>query len=212
MKIKKLVGMFILFGLGAVATNSNAGAGAWEGVNNQWTYDNGETMYVGNLRSGGVGFSMGFDWSKFGSTPGGLEIWPRATFMDQVFIGLNDANQPGFSCDTCKLAVDGEIKAKSITVESTITANDILFRADGWADYVFKDNYDLLPLSKLEDFIGKNGHLPGVPTTSEVNANGVSVSKMTKILLEKVEELTLHMIELKKDNERLSLRISDGLN
>ena len=66
------------------------------------------------------------------------------------------------------------------------------------ADYVFKPEYKLMPLSELEAFIQKNGHLPNLPTEAEVMENGVNLAEMNVKLLEKVEELTLYVIELEK--------------
>jgi hypothetical protein len=178
---------------------SGSAMSQWEGDGPRWNYNGQETMYVGGLQSGGEGFSMAYAWKD----NGGLEMWPRASFMNKVFIG--DKNT---SCLTCKLAVDGEVKAQSITVEETITANDVSVKAEGWADYVFKDDYDLMPLNTLEAFIDENGHLPGVPTAEEAAENGVSMAQMSSVLLEKVEQLTLYVIELKKENDQLKAAIS----
>lgn len=68
-----------------------------------------------------------------------------------------------------------------------------------WADYVFEDGYDLMALSEVEKFIALNGHLPGVPSAQQVTQDGVDLAEMNKILLEKIEELTLHVIRLEKE-------------
>jgi len=70
----------------------------------------------------------------------------------------------------------------------------------GWADYVFTSDYQLLSIEELESYIIENNHLPGVPNTEEVLKNGLDLAESNKILLEKVEELSLHIISL---NERL---------
>ncbi|MEA3497061.1 MAG: hypothetical protein U9R42_13625 [Bacteroidota bacterium] len=93
-----------------------------------------------------------------------------------------------------RLAVNGKIVSKSLI----ITENN-------WKDYVFNDNYYLIPLDKLEIFINKYKHLPDVPTTEEVNKNGVSVGEMNEILLQKVEELTLYILELNKEIDALKI-------
>ena len=67
-----------------------------------------------------------------------------------------------------------------------------------WADYVFKPNYKLLSLYEVENFIQKNGHLPNVPSAKEIATDGLNVAEMQRIMMEKIEELTLHQIELKK--------------
>ena len=89
-----------------------------------------------------------------------------------------------------KLSVNGKIRAKEIKVE---TAN--------WPDYVFSDNYQPKSLPELEQFIKKNKHLPEVPSAQEVEQNGVELGEMNKILLKKIEEMTLFLIEQNKKNE-----------
>lgn len=96
-----------------------------------------------------------------------------------------------------KLAVNGAIKAKDIIVTS----------AD-WSDYVFTPGYPLPPLSAVEAHIQARGHLPGIPSAREVEANGVSVGRMQAKLLEKVEELTLHLIRQEKQNQELRARLA----
>ena len=69
---------------------------------------------------------------------------------------------------------------------------------DSWSDHVFDADYPLMPLSALADYIGSEGHLPGVPTAEEVKENGYSVHALNRVLLEKIEELTLHAIARQK--------------
>ena len=86
-----------------------------------------------------------------------------------------------------KLSVNGNIRAREIKVET-----------NNWPDYVFKPEYRLLSLSEIEKFINKNGHLPDVPKADDAETNGVSLGEMNKILLKKIEEMTLHLIEKDK--------------
>ena len=88
--------------------------------------------------------------------------------------------------------------AYTLSVNGTIGAQEVNVTATGWADYVFKPEYKLMPLSEVEAFINKNGHLPNVPKEMEVLEHGVNLLEMNKVLLEKVEELTLYVIELEK--------------
>ncbi|TKC04715.1 hypothetical protein FA048_18685 [Pedobacter polaris] len=88
-----------------------------------------------------------------------------------------------------KLSVNGKIRAHEIKVE---TAN--------WPDYVFEDDYKIASLTELEKYIKENKHLPEMPSAKVVEANGVELGEMNKLLLKKVEELTLHLIKL---NERI---------
>lgn len=86
-----------------------------------------------------------------------------------------------------KLAVNGKITAKE--VEITI---------NGWADFVFEKDYQLKPLPEVADFIRTHKHLPDVPSETEVLNKGINISDMNKILLQKIEELTLYVIDLEQ--------------
>lgn len=77
---------------------------------------------------------------------------------------------------------------------------------DNWPDYVFKNDYQLLNLYETEEYVYTNGHLPGVPSAQEVENDGVNVGEMNKVLLEKVEELTLHIIDLQKQVDELKAK------
>ncbi len=103
----------------------------------------------------------------------------------------------GTSNPTQKLSVNGSIRAKEVIVETV-----------GWPDYVFADDYNLKPLSEVEHHIKQHKRLPGIPSASEVAEKGVGVGEMQAKLLAKVEELTLHLIDLKKENESLKARVN----
>lgn len=79
----------------------------------------------------------------------------------------------------------------------------------GWPDNVFEPNYNLLPLKELEQYILKNKHLPGVPTQNEISKDGMDVYEMNAILLKKVEELTLNVMEQQKQIEQLENKIKN---
>jgi hypothetical protein len=100
----------------------------------------------------------------------------------------------GTANPTEKLSVNGNIKCKQ--VEVTLS---------GWSDFVFQEDYSLMPLEELDDYISQNKHLPGVPSEYEVITNGNNLGQMDAILLQKIEELTLYVIDLKKENEALRL-------
>lgn len=74
---------------------------------------------------------------------------------------------------------------------------------DDWSDRVFEAGYHLRKLNEVETFINREKHLPGVPSATEVVKEGIDVGQMQAKLLEKVEELTLYVIDLKKENDLL---------
>jgi len=96
-------------------------------------------------------------------------------------VGIGTTN-PG----TYKLAVKGKIRAEEIKVETS------------WADYVFNEGYELPTLDEVEKHIREKGHLINIPSAGDVAENGVELGEMNKLLLEKVEELTLYLLEHQK--------------
>lgn len=112
-------------------------------------------------------------------------------FKGQVGIGTNSIGP------NTKLAVEGMIVAREVRV---LTGN--------FPDYVFEKNYKLTSLFELEQFIQANKHLPGIPSAKEVEeAQGIQLGDMSKKMLEKIEELTLYVIDLKKENEKMKIEI-----
>ncbi|WMJ73159.1 hypothetical protein RCC89_08290 [Cytophagaceae bacterium ABcell3] len=115
----------------------------------------------------------------------------------KVAINMNQ----GADClpDDARLSVNGTIYATEVKVRLT--------QSRCFPDYVFAKDYKLRPLEEVESFIKENSHLPEVPSAAEVEENGINVADMDIILLKKVEELTLYMIEMKKENEKLKKEI-----
>jgi hypothetical protein len=74
-------------------------------------------------------------------------------------------------------------------------------------DYVFENSYHLMSLTEVENYIKANKHLPNIPSAKEVEANGINVADMQVKQMEKIEELYLHIIELKKENAELKKRM-----
>ncbi|MET1260677.1 fibronectin type III domain-containing protein [Flagellimonas sp. DF-77] len=101
-------------------------------------------------------------------------------------LGIGTQNIDGW-----KLAVGGSIRAEEIKVET------------GWADYVFEADYELRTLAELSAYIDTYGHLPNIPSADEVAANGVKLGDMNRLLLEKIEELTLYILQQEARIEKL---------
>ena len=100
-------------------------------------------------------------------------------------VGIGTQN-PQYSLD-----VNGTIRAKEIRVETT------------GADFVFADDYQLRPLSEVKTFIAENKHLPEIQSAQEMQENGVSVSELQTRLLQKIEELTLYLIQQEETIQEL---------
>ncbi|MBC7937719.1 MAG: hypothetical protein H7Y86_20410 [Rhizobacter sp.] len=97
-----------------------------------------------------------------------------------------------------KLSVNGKIMSEEVRVQMD---------AD-WPDYVFEKDYKLMPMDELENYISTNKHLPGIAPAAEVKANGIDLGNTNKQLLEKIEELTLYMLALKKEIDQLKTTIN----
>ncbi|MBB6502261.1 hypothetical protein [Pedobacter cryoconitis] len=91
-----------------------------------------------------------------------------------------------------KLAVGGVIHAQSVKVDMT-----------GWGDDVFNDDYSLSDLKDVKNYIDENHHLPGIPSESQVIKNGIDVGEMNKVLIRKIEELTLYLIGQNEEINKL---------
>lgn len=94
-----------------------------------------------------------------------------------------------------------------LAVYGVIGATKVKVTQNNWPDYVFEKQYPLLPLSEVESFIRINKHLPGVPSAREVISSDLDLGDTQAILLKKIEELTLYLIELKNENESLHQRM-----
>ena len=93
-----------------------------------------------------------------------------------------------------KLFVEGGILTEKVKVALRSTAN--------WADYVFADNYKLMPLSEVEKFVAVNKHLPGIDSASDLSKNGLDLAEMQAKQMEKIEELMLYIINQNKTIEQ----------
>ena len=109
-------------------------------------------------------------------------------------IGINTTDTKGY-----QFAVNGSAIATKMVVK--LNSN--------WADFVFKPAYDLPKLESVAQFINKNGHLPNIPTEQEVQKDGIDLGSMNTKLLQKVEELTLYLIEMKREMDKLKREMAE---
>ncbi len=97
------------------------------------------------------------------------------------------------------MAVGGGVITEKVRVATTGTTF--------WADFVFDKTYKLRPLSEVAEYIKLNKHLPDVPSTADVNRDGIDLAQTQAILMQKLEELTLYVIEQNKKIERLNKKV-----
>jgi hypothetical protein len=183
---------------GAVVLGQNtATAGIDSGVMGASSSTNGRGVAGIALASSGPNIGVGGHTSSpngyagyFTGTEGSRNYFERS-------VGIGTLSTGNFA-----LAVNGSIRAKEIIVET------------GWSDFVFEPDYKLATLDEVERHISEHGHLPDIPSAAEVAENGVKVGEMESRLLRKIEELTLHMIDMNKrvaaleaENSRLKDRL-----
>ncbi|WP_426484975.1 hypothetical protein [Flavobacterium sp. 2] len=144
------------------------------GTANTWTIYNMTGVYGNSLQF--------YAYDNIGCVSGGL-CASRFTIMDSGNIGI------GINNPTNKLDVNGTIHSKEVKVDM-----------NGWSDFVFKKDYDLPTLEEVEKHIAEKGHLENIPSEEEVLKNGINLGEMNTKLLQKIEELTLYMIKIKKEN------------
>jgi hypothetical protein len=126
----------------------------------------------------------------FGRATGGTTNWAGYFAEGNVYITneLRVGSGAAGGATGYKMAVDGKIIAEGMRVQLS----------QDWPDYVFDTTYHLMSLPSLETSIRENGHLPGVPPSDVVRQNGIDLGEMQTVMMEKIEELTLHMIALNK--------------
>ena len=166
--------------------------------NMNWTYPYGMKLTViegeyRNFELATTSYPYGYlKFRQFDATNDVWSGWRSVLLADgNGNFGIG-TNTPG----SYRLAVKGKIRAEEVKVET------------GWADYVFEDDYNLPTLKEVEDHIKNQGHLINIPSAKEVEANGIYLGEMNKLLLEKIEELTLYIIDQDKKQKKLEARLA----
>jgi hypothetical protein len=142
------------------------------------------TVYGELIHEGG---GTGFIINAHAGGGGWADLYFQTNGTTKMFI--ESAGNVGIGTTTLasgyKLSVDGKVACEEVFVEYS----------GNWPDYVFSQEYNLLNLTELEDHIKKNNHLPGIPSAEEIEESGFHLAEMQKLVLQKVEELTLYTID-----------------
>ncbi|MNT23552.1 hypothetical protein D3C72_1589730 [compost metagenome] len=133
-----------------------------------------------------------------------VEIPYQNRFKGNVFLSgggvWNAAGDVGIGTENpdAKLAVNGIIHSKEVKVDLNVPA----------PDYVFANDYKLRSLQEVENYVKQNSHLPEIPSAKEFGKNGIQLAEMNMALLKKVEELTLYIIQIEKNQKELEKRLT----
>ncbi len=123
-----------------------------------------------------------------------------------IFNLNNDYNDGGTYvkfCDWANHDIMAIYNNATVKIDGKLYAKEIEVKTNVWADYVFNSDHELMPLNELENFIKTNKHLPDIPSEREVKDSGINLAEMNAKLLQKVEELTLYIIEQQKQIDEL---------
>jgi hypothetical protein len=146
----------------------------------------------GTSTGSGTGTLIGI----YGSASGGATNW-AGYFNGSTYVASNLLINTTTPATGYVLSANGKIACTEVLVQNQ----------SNWPDYVFNDNYHLSSLVDVEKTIKEEKHLPGIPSATEIEAGGIKVGEMENRLLEKIEELTLHMIQQEKEIESLKQEI-----
>lgn len=167
--------------------------------------------------------TLGFNQGISDGTDMDTKIWSYARKLDEsrnfITIGRNRIDlsaQKIYTEGMVAIGTNDFSGNHKLRVEGSIGAREIKVEVGTWSDFVFEKEYDLRTLEEVEQHINKKGHLPEIPTEAEVNENGINLGEMNAKLLQKIEELTLYMIdmnkqvqELKSENIELKEKVND---
>ncbi|PTS94408.1 hypothetical protein DBR11_23415 [Pedobacter sp. HMWF019] len=147
-------------------------------------------LRISGTAGGSAGYGLLQTFISGGDTAGGVLSLQRDA--GNVSIGTSDPK--GY-----KLAVNGSAIATSVTVKLN----------SAWPDYVFKKDYQLPSLQDVKAYIDQNQHLPEIPSEQQIAKEGLNLGEMNKLLVKKVEELTLYLIEKDLENKDLQKQVGD---
>jgi len=205
---------------------SNTFLGTYSGKNNISGLENtfvGDSAGTKNQYGNGntyIGFNAGAHNEKDGNVFIGYKAGLNETSSSKLYIANTDTTNPLIYGDFSAkhLAFNGDVSigtylttddgvTYALSVAGKVRAQEVKVYTD-WADYVFEDNYDLPTLSEVEAHIEEHGHLQDIPSAETVEDNGIELGEMNKLLLQKIEELTLYTIEQEKRLKALEAKLN----
>jgi hypothetical protein len=168
------------------------------------TISESNVLYIGNSSTTTPLIKGSFDGGnvkinvkpQVGSNTSTLGFLAIGDFSD---VNFNNVTKVPVTGNGYRLYVQDGVLTEKLKVALKSTAD--------WADYVFEDDYkkNMMPLEDIEKFTAQNKHLPNVPSAGEMASQGLDVGQTSKMFMEKIEELTIYMIELNKEVKSLKI-------
>lgn len=153
---------------------------------------------------------VGTEENKMGLLVNGVISAQKFESTDNFTFKLIDGGElvDKFKIGVNQIIIGAPNKNIALNVNGIINSREVkVALEDYWPDYVFTPGYQLPALQQVENFIKTNGHLPGIPNAQTVEKDGINLGEMNALLLKKIEELTLYVIDLQKNNEQMSREI-----
>ncbi|MBS7256723.1 hypothetical protein [Flavobacterium branchiicola] len=143
---------------------------------------------------------------KINQTPVGINI-PDFSVTNALNTNLTITGIGNHYIQNGNVGIGTTSPKNKLDVNGTIRSKEVKVTLDNWSDFVFKKEYNLPTLEQVEKHITEKGHLENIPSEEEVLKNGINLGEINAKLLQKIEELTLYMIEMKKENEKQDKKI-----
>ena len=199
LKISGTNNNYILNSNFGVGTNNPSNEQGWQRVLDVYGLDHSKIIASSSNSLNRVGIFSHASWYGGGGFVGTetnhplhfiTNYTPRMTISNTGNVGIDISNPQN------KLDVNGTIHSKEVKVDMT-----------GWSDFVFKKEYNLPTIEQVEKHIAEKGHLEKIPSEEEVLKNGINLGEMNAKLLQKIEEMMLYIIEIKKENIEMKKRL-----
>ncbi len=160
--------------------------------------------------------NSGYESFSFNSN-GSLEIKTSvANNTDNVLVIKDGSNVKNFQVSKNGKTIIGNLTQTTgnhtnalLTVNGKAVAQEVIVTQQNWADFVFANDYKLMPISELENYYRSEKHLPNIPSTEQIKQNGNNVAETDALLLQKIEELTLYLVEQQKQIESLKIQLKN---